>query len=49
MMTKSRWPEHVIRREETTNAYRNLIEKPKWKKPLGRPRRRWVSNIMNAF
>jgi hypothetical protein len=27
------------------NAYRILVGKPEEKKPLGRPRRRWVDNI----
>jgi hypothetical protein len=27
------------------NAYRLLVEKPERKRPLGRPRRRWVDNI----
>jgi hypothetical protein len=27
------------------NAYRLLVEKPEEKRPLGRPRRRWVDNI----
>jgi hypothetical protein len=27
------------------NAYRRLVGKPEGKKPLGRPRRRWVDNI----
>jgi hypothetical protein len=27
------------------NAYRLLVGKPEGKKPLGRPRRRWVDNI----
>jgi hypothetical protein len=26
-------------------AYRILVEKPEGKRPLGRPRHRWVSNI----
>jgi hypothetical protein len=26
------------------NAYRLLVEKPEGKRPLGRPRRRWVDN-----
>jgi hypothetical protein len=30
---------------EKRNAYRLLIGKPEVKKPLGRPRRRWVGNI----
>jgi hypothetical protein len=31
--------------EEIRNAYRILVEKPEAKRPLGRPRRRWVDNI----
>jgi hypothetical protein len=27
------------------NAYRLLVGKPEGKRPLGRPRRRWVGNI----
>jgi hypothetical protein len=27
------------------NAYRTLVGKPEGKRPLGRPRRRWVDNI----
>jgi hypothetical protein len=27
------------------NAYRILVGKPKRRRPLGRPRRRWVDNI----
>jgi hypothetical protein len=30
---------------EKRNAYRLLVEKPERKRPLGRPRRRWVDNI----
>jgi hypothetical protein len=30
---------------ETRNAYRILVGKPDGKRPLGRPRRRWVDNI----
>jgi hypothetical protein len=30
---------------EKRNAYRILVDKPEGKRPLGRPRRRWVDNI----
>jgi hypothetical protein len=30
---------------EKRHAYRLLVEKPEGKRPLGRPRRRWVDNI----
>jgi hypothetical protein len=30
---------------ETRNAYRISVGKPEGKRPLGRPRRRWVDNI----
>jgi hypothetical protein len=31
--------------EEKRKAYRLLVGKPEGKRPLGRPRRRWVDNI----
>jgi hypothetical protein len=31
--------------EEKRNAYRILVVKPKGRRPLGRPRRRWMENI----
>jgi hypothetical protein len=31
---------------EKTKAYRLLVRKPEEKRPLGRPRGRWVDNIM---
>jgi hypothetical protein len=40
-----RWAGHVARMGETRNAYRILMGKPEGKRPLGRPRRRWVDNI----
>jgi hypothetical protein len=30
---------------EKRNAYRILVGEPEGKRPLGRPRRRWVGNI----
>jgi hypothetical protein len=34
---------------EKRNAYRLLVGQPEGKKPLGRPRRRWVDNIRMEF
>jgi hypothetical protein len=41
---RMRWAGHVARMEKR-NAYRILVGKPEGKRPLGRPRRRWVDNI----
>jgi hypothetical protein len=38
---RMRWAGHVARMREK-NAYRLLMGKPERKRPLGRPRRRWV-------
>jgi hypothetical protein len=32
-----------------TNAYRVLVRKPEGRRPLGRPRLRWVDNIKVDF
>jgi hypothetical protein len=40
-----RWVGHVTRMGEKRNSYRLLVGKPEGKRPLGRPRRRWVDNI----
>jgi hypothetical protein len=42
---RMRWAWHVARIGEKRNAYRILVGKPEGKRPLGRPRRRWVDNI----
>jgi hypothetical protein len=34
---------HVARMGEKRNVYRILVGKPEGKRPLGRPRRRWVA------
>jgi hypothetical protein len=34
---------------EKRKAYRLLVGKPEGKRPLGRPRRRWVNNIRMAL
>jgi hypothetical protein len=44
-LRRMRWTGHVARMGETRNAYRILVGKPEGKRPLGRPRRRWVDNI----
>jgi hypothetical protein len=43
---RMRWAGHVARMGEKRNAYRLLVGKPEGKGPLGRPRRRWVDNII---
>ena len=40
-----RWAGHMVRMGEESGVYRVLVGKPKGKRPLGRPRRRWVDNI----
>jgi hypothetical protein len=42
---RMRWTGNIARMGEKRNAYRILVEKPEGKRPLGRPRRRWVDNI----
>jgi hypothetical protein len=40
-----RWAGHVARMGEKRNVYRLLVGKPEGKRPLARPRRRWIDNI----
>jgi hypothetical protein len=43
---RMRWVGYVSRmREKRTSYSRLMVEKPEGKRPLGRPRRRWVDNI----
>jgi len=42
---RMRWAGHVVRMGEERGAYRVLVGKPEGRRPLGRPRRRWVDNI----
>jgi hypothetical protein len=42
---RMRWAVHVTRMGEKMNAYRIVVRKPEGKRPLGRPRRRWVDNV----
>jgi len=39
------WAGHVARMGEERGTYGILVEKPEGRRPLGRPRRRWVNNI----
>ena len=40
-----RWAGHVARMGEERGVYRVLVGKPEGKRPLARPRRRWVDNM----
>jgi hypothetical protein len=42
---RMRWAGHVALMGEKRNVYGLLIRKPKGKRPIGRPRRRWIDNI----
>ena len=42
---RMRWAGHVARMGEETGVYRVLLGKPEGRRPLRRPRRRWVDNI----
>jgi len=42
---RMKWAGHVARMGEERRAYRVLVGKPEGKRPLWRPRRRWVDNI----
>jgi len=38
------WAGHVARMGEERGVYRVLVGKPEGRRPLGRPRRRWLYN-----
>jgi hypothetical protein len=42
---RMRWAGHVAQMGEKRNVYRLLVGKTEGKRPLGRPRRRWIDNI----
>ena len=42
---RMRWAGHVARIGDERGVYRVFVGKPEGKRPLGRPRRRWVDNI----
>jgi hypothetical protein len=42
---RMRWAGHVARMGEARGAHNILVGRPKGRRPLGRPRRRWEDNI----
>ena len=44
---RMRWAGHVARMGEERGAYRVLVGKTEGKRPLGRPRRKWVDMRMD--
>jgi hypothetical protein len=40
-----RWAGNVARKGEKKNVCRVLVGNPEGKRPLGRPKRRWLDNI----
>jgi len=42
---RMRWAGNVARMGEERGVYRVFVGKPEGRRPLGRPRRRWVKNI----
>jgi hypothetical protein len=42
---RMRWAGHVARMGKGRGVYRVLVGRPEFKRPLGRPRRRWEDNI----
>jgi len=42
---RMRWAGHVARTGEERGVYRVLVGKPEGRRPLGRPRYRWVDTI----
>jgi hypothetical protein len=43
--SRMRWVGHVARMGEDRGVHRVLVGKPEGKRPLGKPRCRWVNNI----
>jgi hypothetical protein len=43
---RMRWAGYVVRMGEKRNVCMLLVGKPEGNRPLGRPRRRWIDNIM---
>ena len=43
-LRRMRWAGHMVRMSEERGVYRVLVGKLEGRRPLGRPRRRWVDN-----
>jgi hypothetical protein len=46
--SRMRWAGHVARMGEKRNVYRLLVRKSEGKRPLGRPRRRWMASYATS-
>jgi hypothetical protein len=44
---RTRWAGHVARMGEKRDTCRLLVRKPEGRRPLGRPRHRWVDSILS--
>jgi len=44
---RMRWAGHVARMDEERGVYRVLLGKPEGRRPLGRPKRRWMDIRMD--
>jgi hypothetical protein len=42
---RMRWAGHAARMGERRNSHRLLVRRPEGRRPLGRPKRRWLDNI----
>jgi hypothetical protein len=46
---RKRWVGHVALMGEKRNVCRSLVGRPEGRRPLGRPRHRWIQNIKMCF
>jgi hypothetical protein len=42
---RMKWEGHIARMWKKRSTYNMLVRKPEGRRPLGRPRRRWLNNI----